>query len=76
VKHHANLRLNGCDGADGVNVYDVALDDRDGLMKLHVSDGDSTASIAPPNESGNETPEDGWVQAHRLDGFHWAGRFA
>ena len=44
-KLRANLRLNSCDGA---TVYDVALADRDGLMCLHASDGDSTASISPP----------------------------
>ena len=44
-KLHANLRLNGC---REVTVYDVALADRDGLVQLHVSDGDSTTSISPP----------------------------
>ena len=73
-KLRANLRLNSCDGA---TVYDVALADRDGLMCLHASDGDSTASISPPpSETGDGTPADGWVQARRLDSVSWPSRFA
>ena len=47
-KLRANLHLNGCDGPDGVTVYDVALADRDELMRLHASDVDCTALISPP----------------------------
>jgi hypothetical protein len=47
-KLQANLRLNGCDGPEGVVVHDQALADREGLVRLNMSDGDSTASISPP----------------------------
>ena len=48
IKLRANLRLNGFDGPEGVAVHDLALADRDGLVLLNRSDGDSTASISPP----------------------------
>lgn len=44
-KLRANLRLNRL---DAVTVHELALADRDGLVQLHTSDGDSTASISPP----------------------------
>lgn len=67
-----NLRLNGL---EGVTVQPVALADREGLVQLNVSDGDSTASISPPpGEPDHETSADGWVQARRLDGFTWPAR--
>ncbi|WP_411875898.1 FkbM family methyltransferase [Vulcanococcus limneticus] len=69
-KLHANLRLNGFDGPEGVVVHDLALADPEGLVRLNVSDGDSTASISPPEADG-ETPGDHSVQARRLDGFPW-----
>ena len=48
-KLRANLRLNRL---DAVTVHELALADRDGLVQLHSSDGDSTASISPsPAES-------------------------
>jgi FkbM family methyltransferase len=73
VKLHANLRLNGFDGAPGVVVRSIALADRDGPMLLNASDGDATASISPPLNPGQNTAQNGevWVQARRLDGYTW-----
>ncbi|QPN65935.1 hypothetical protein [Synechococcus sp. CBW1006] len=45
-------------------------------MLLNPSDGDSTASICPPNGSDVETAREAWVQARRLDGFPLPGHFA
>ena len=44
-KLRANLRLNRL---EAVSVHELALADRDGLVLLHASDGDSTASFSPP----------------------------
>ncbi|MEA5474684.1 FkbM family methyltransferase [Synechococcus sp. CCY9201] len=48
AKLRANLTLNALEGPDGVRLHAVALADRDGLVLLNPSDGDSTASISPP----------------------------
>ena len=40
----ANLELNRL---GDVTVHELALADRDGLVQLHSSDGDATASISP-----------------------------
>lgn len=77
LKLRANLRLNGFDGDAGAKVYSVALANCDGLMRLHISDGDSTTSISPisTGDAKDELSDDGWVQARRFDGFSWPARF-
>ncbi|WP_259701113.1 MULTISPECIES: FkbM family methyltransferase [Synechococcales] len=83
TKLRCNLKLNGL---EAVTVHPVALADRDGLVQLNRSDGDSTVSISPPPLDGYNHSENGigsspglsehWVQAKRLDGFPWPDRFA
>jgi FkbM family methyltransferase len=73
-KLRANLALNGL---ERVVVHAVALADRDGLVTLNSINGDCTASISPPLPSAETCDEtDACVQARRLDGFSWPGRFA